>query len=245
MLLTLIIAVPSAVKIFNYVTTLWKGNIRFTAAMLFSIGMVSFFLSGGITGIFLGNSAIDIQLHDTYFVVAHFHLVMGSASFFGMLAGIYHWFPKMFGRMMDERLGAIHFWVSFVGVYMVFFPMHYIGIAGFPRRYYSWTNFETFNGWADLNMLVSVAAILTLAAQFVFLFNFFYSIYRGKKATPNPWYSNTLEWTTPMAHIHGNWPGALPVVHRWAYDYSKPGKEKDFVPQTVPLEAGEEDGGAH
>ena len=235
MLLTLIIAVPSAVKIFNYVTTLWKGNIRFTAAMLFSIGMVSFFLSGGITGIFLGNSAIDIQLHDTYFVVAHFHLVMGSASFFGMLAGIYHWFPKMFGRMMDERLGAIHFWVSFVGVYMVFFPMHYIGIAGFPRRYYSWTNFETFNGWADLNMLVSVAAILTLAAQFVFLFNFFYSIYRGKKATPNPWYSNTLEWTTPRLPGHGNWPGPIPSVYRWPYDYSKPGAADDYIPQTVPF----------
>lgn len=233
-LLTLIIAVPSAVKIFNYVTTLWKGNIRFTSAMLFSIGLVSFFLTGGITGLFLGNSAVDIQLHDTYFVVAHFHLVMGSASFFGMIAGIYHWFPKFFGRMMDERLGSIHFWVTFVGVYMVFFPMHYIGIAGFPRRYYSWTNFEVFNSFADLNMLVSAAAIMTLAAQFVFLFNFFYSIWRGKLAPANPWGSTTLEWTTPRHPQHGNWPGEIPHVYRWPYDYSKPGAKEDYIPQTIP-----------
>lgn len=235
MLLTLIIAVPSAVKIFNYVTTLWKGNIVFTPAMLFSIGLVSFFLTGGITGIFLGNSAIDIQLHDTYFVVAHFHLVMGSASFFGMLAGIYHWFPKMFGRMMNETLGQVHFWITFIGVYLVFFPMHYIGIAGFPRRYYSWTNFETFSGFADLNMLVSIAAILTLAAQFIFLFNFFYSIWRGRLAPLNPWNSNTLEWTTPRKPGHGNWVGEIPSVYRWPYDYSKPGAKEDFIPQHIPF----------
>jgi cytochrome c oxidase subunit I len=234
MLLTLIIAVPSAVKIFNYVTTLWKGNIRFTPGMLFSIGLVSFFLTGGITGIFLGNSAIDIQLHDTYFVVAHFHLVMGSASFFGMLAGIYHWFPKMFGRMMNAKLGYLHFWCTFIGVYLVFFPMHYIGIAGFPRRYYSWTNFETFSGFADLNMLVSVAAIVTLSAQFIFLFNFFYSMFRGRLAPANPWNATTLEWTTPRNPQHGNWPGEIPSVYRWPYDYSKPGAKDDFIPQTIP-----------
>ena len=233
-LLTLIIAVPSAVKIFNYVTTLWKGNIKFTSAMLFSIGLVSFFLTGGVTGLFLGNSAVDIQLHDTYFVVAHFHLVMGSASFFGMIAGIYHWFPKMFGRMMNERLGSIHFWLTFVGVYLVFFPMHYIGIAGFPRRYYSWTNFETFSSFADLNMLVSVAAIITLSAQFIFLFNFFYSIFRGKLASANPWDSNTIEWTTPRHPGHGNWVGEIPTVYRWPYDYSKPGAKEDYIPQTIP-----------
>ncbi|MFN8843726.1 MAG: cbb3-type cytochrome c oxidase subunit I, partial [Chryseotalea sp.] len=234
MLLTLIIAVPSAVKIFNYVTTLWQGNIKFTPAMLFSIGLVSFFLTGGITGIFLGNSAIDIQLHDTYFVVAHFHLVMGSASFFGMMAGVYHWFPKMFGRMMDNRLGYIHFWLTFVGVYLVFFPMHYIGIAGFPRRYYSWTNFETFSGFADLNMLVSGAAVITLTAQLIFIFNFFYSMWRGRVATANPWKSNTLEWTTPVNPGHGNWPGEIPNVYRWPYDYSKPGAKEDYIPQHIP-----------
>jgi cytochrome c oxidase subunit 1 len=237
MFLTLIIAIPSAVKVFNYLTTLWKGNLIFTPGMLFSIGLVSFFISGGLTGIFLGNSAIDIQLHDTYFVVAHFHLVMGSASFFGMVAGIYHWFPKMFGRMMDARLGYIHFWLTFTGVYLVFFPMHYIGIAGFPRRYYSWTNFEFANMYTDLNMFVSVAAILTFGAQFIFMFNFFYSMYRGKKATLNPWRSNTLEWTTPLHPGHGNWPGEIPTVYRWPYDYSKPGAAEDFIPQTVPLSA--------
>ena len=237
MFLTLIIAVPSAVKVFNYLTTLWRGNLIFTPGMLFSIGLVSFFISGGLTGIFLGNSAIDIQLHDTYFVVAHFHLVMGSASFFGMVAGIYHWFPKMFGRMMDARLGYIHFWLTFTGVYLVFFPMHYIGIAGFPRRYYSWTNFEFANMYTDLNMFVSVAAIITFAAQFIFMFNFFYSMFRGRKATLNPWRSNTLEWTTPLHPGHGNWPGEIPSVYRWPYDYSKPGAAEDFIPQTIPLSA--------
>lgn len=235
MLLTLIIAVPSAIKVFNYLATLWKGNIVFTPGMLFSIGLVSYFISGGLTGIFLGNAAVDIQLHDTYFVVAHFHIVMGSASFFGMMAGIYHWFPKMFGRLMDKRLGYIHFWITFVGIYLVFFPMHYIGIAGFPRRYYSWTNFDAFHSFTDLNMLITVAAIITLAAQFIFLFNFFYSIFRGRPASANPWKSNTLEWTTPIHPKHGNWPGEIPHVYRWPYDYSKPGAKEDFIPQNVPF----------
>jgi cytochrome c oxidase subunit 1 len=235
MFLTLIIAVPSAVKAFNYITTLWRGNLVFTPAMLFSIGLVSFFISGGLTGIILGNSAADIQLHDTYFVVAHFHIVMGSASFFGMIAGVYHWFPKMFGRMMDEKLGYIHFWFTFVGVYLVFFPLHYIGLAGFPRRYYSFTNFDAFKSFADMNMFVSIAAIVTFTAQFIFLFNFFYSMFKGRKASANPWKSNTLEWTTPANPGHGNWPGAIPHVYRWAYDYSKPGEEEDFIPQTVPF----------
>jgi cytochrome c oxidase subunit 1 len=234
MFLTLIIAVPSAVKTFNYITTLWRGNIVFTPAMLFSIGFVSFFISGGLTGIVLGNSAADIQLHDTYFVIAHFHLVMGSASFFGMLAGVYHWFPKMFGRMMDEKLGYIHFWFTFVGVYFVFFPLHYIGIAGFPRRYYQFTNFDAWQTFGDLNMLVSIAAIITFAAQFIFLFNFFWSIFKGRIAPLNPWKSNTLEWTTPLHPKHGNWPGAIPHVYRWPYDYSKPGADDDFIPQNIP-----------
>ncbi len=237
MFLTLIIAVPSAVKVFNYLATLWRGNIVFTPAMLFSIGLVSLFISGGVTGIALGNSAIDIQLHDTYYVVAHFHLVMGSASFFGMLAGIYHWFPKMFGRMMDEKLGYVHFWITFIGIYMVFFPMHYLGIAGFPRRYYSWTNFNAFDTFSDLNAFISTAAIITLSAQLIFLFNFFYSMFRGRLAPENPWRSNTLEWTTPRFPGHGNWPGKIPTVYRWPYDYSKPGAKEDFIPQTVPFSA--------
>ncbi len=235
MFLTLIIAVPSAVKAFNYITTLWRGNIRFTPAMLFSIGLVSFFISGGLTGIILGNAALDIQLHDTYFVVAHFHLVMGAASAFGLLAGVYHWFPKMFGRMMNETLGYIHFWLTFVGIYLVFFPMHYIGIAGFPRRYYQWTSYDAFKTiFTDLNAFISVAAIFTGAAQLLFLWNFFYSMARGKKATSNPWKSNALEWTTPIVPGHGNWPGEIPAVYRWPYDYSKPGAKDDFIPQNVP-----------
>ena len=235
MLLTLIIAIPSAIKVFNYITTLWQGNIVFTPAMLFSIGLVSFFISGGLTGLFMGNSALDIQLHDTYFITAHFHLVMGSAAFFGMVAGVYHWFPKMFGRMMDAKLGYIHFWLSFIGIYLIFFPMHYIGIAGFPRRYYSFTNFDAFSTFTDLNAFISVAAIATFTAQFIFLFNFFYSMFRGKKASANPWKSNALEWTTPINPGHGNWPGEIPKVYRWPYDYSKPGAPDDFIPQTVPF----------
>jgi cytochrome c oxidase subunit 1 len=238
MFLTLIIAVPSAVKAFNYITTLWRGNIRFTPAMLFSIGLVSLFISGGVTGIILGNSALDIFLHDTYYVVAHFHLVMGSASFFGMMAGVYHWFPKMFGRMMDDRLGYLHFWFTFVGVYCVFFPMHFIGIAGFPRRYYSFTSFDAFRILTDLNAFISFAAIITFSAQLLFGFNFFYSIFRGKRAPQNPWNSTTLEWTAPINPGHGNWEGQIPYVYRWAYDYSKPNAEADgftdFIPQNVP-----------
>jgi len=234
MFLTLIIAVPSGVKVFNWLATLWRGNIRFTTAMLFSIGFVSLFISGGLTGIILGNATLDIQMHNTYFVVAHFHLVMGSSAFFGLFAGVYHWFPKMFGRMMDEKLGYIHFWLTFIGVYLVFMPMHYVGIAGFPRRYYAWTGFDSFSQFADLNKFISAAAILAFFAQFIFIFNFFYSIFRGRRATQNPWNSTTLEWTTPIVPGHGNWPGEIPAVYRWPYDYSKPGAEQDFIPQNVP-----------
>lgn len=237
MFLTLIIAVPSAVKGFNYITTLWRGNIVFTPAMLFSIGLVSLFIAGGVTGIILGNAALDIQLHDTYFVVAHFHLVMGSASFFGLMAGVYHWFPKMYGRMMNNTLGYIHFWLSFIGVFCVFFPMHYIGIAGFPRRYYSFSTYDMTNSFADLNQFISVAAIVTFAAQGLFAWNFFYSIFRGKKSVQNPWRSTTLEWTTPVVVGHGNWEGPIPAVYRWPYDFSKPGAVEDFIPQTVPFSA--------
>lgn len=235
MITTLIIAVPSAVKAFNYLATLWKGNIRFTPAMMFAIGLVSFFISGGLTGLFLGNAALDINLHDTYFVVAHFHLVMGSASIFGMLCGVYHWYPKMFGRMMNTKLGYLHFWLTFIGAYLVFFPMHFMGIDGVPRRYYAFTEFAFMAKWVSVNQLVTWAAIIAALGQVAFLWNFFYSIFFGKKATQNPWHSNTLEWTTPVEHIHGNWPGEIPTVHRWPYDYSKPGHDEDFIPQDVPF----------
>jgi len=240
---TLLIAIPSAVKAFNYITTLWKGNIRFTPAMLFSIGMVSTFISGGVTGIILADSALDINLHDTYFVVAHFHIVMGLSAVLAMFAGVYHWFPKMYGKTMNKKLGYVHFWITFVCAYGVFFPQHFLGLAGVPRRYYTNSEFPLFDELVSINELVSVFALVGAVAQFIFMFNFFYSMFRGPKATQNPWGSNTLEWTTPVEHVHGNWRGPLPVVHRWPYDYSKPGKAEDFVPQTVPLEEGEVDGG--
>ena len=236
---TLIIAVPSAVKTFNYLATLWRGNIRFTNGMMFAIGLVSLFISGGLTGIFLGNATLDIQLHDTYFVVAHFHIVMGSAAIFGMMAGIYHWYPKMFGRLMNKPLGYIHFWMTFASAYLVFFPMHFMGLAGVPRRYYSFTLLPEYGVWFDVNVLMTLAAIMGGVAQILFLYNFFNSIWNGKKAGPNPWGSTTLEWTTPEERIHGNWPGEIPTVYRWAYDYSNPAYDEDFVPQTVPDEGQE------
>ena len=239
---TLLIAIPSAVKAFNYITTLWKGNIQYTPAMLFSIGLVSTFVTGGLTGVILGDSALDINVHDTYFVVAHFHIVMGLSAIFGMFAGVYHWFPKMYGRMMNKSMGYAHFWLTFITAYGVFFPMHFLGMAGLPRRYYSNTAFPMFDNLADINVLITYFAIIGGIAQLIFIFNFFYSIWRGPKASQNPWRANSLEWTTPVEHLHGNWPGDVPVVHRWAYDYSKPGYEEDFVPQNVPLAEGEESG---
>ena len=238
---TLLIAIPSAVKVFNYITTLWKGNVIFTPAMLFSIGMVSTFITGGVTGIILADSALDILVHDTYFVVAHFHVVMGMSAIFGMFAGVYHWFPKMYGRMMNKRLGMVHFWTTFISAYGVFLPMHFVGMAGLPRRYYEYSAFPMFDGVMDLQVVMTVFAIIGGIAQVFFMFNFFYSMRRGQRAPQNPWRSNTLEWTTPVEHIHGNWPGKIPTVYRWPYDYSKPGKEEDFVPQVVPLEEGEEE----
>src|SRR5690606_36550802 len=234
MITTLIIAVPSAVKTFNYLATLWRGNIRFTAAMLFAIGLVSFFISVGLTRIFLGNATLDINLHDTYFVVAHFHLVMGSAAISGMIIGVYHWFPKMYGRMMNTKFGYLHFWLTFASAYLVFFPMHFMGLDGVPRRYYTFTEFEFMNEWLSVNVFVTWSAIIGAIAQVAFLWNFFYSIWYGEDAPQNPWDSNTLEWTTPVERIHGNWPGEIPTVYRWPYDYSKPGHHQDFIPQTTP-----------
>jgi cytochrome c oxidase subunit 1 len=237
---TLLIAIPSAVKAFNYITTLWKGNLQLNPAMLFSIGLVSTFITGGLTGIILGDSTLDINVHDTYFVVAHFHLVMGISALYGMFAGIYHWFPKMFGRMLNKNLGYIHFWVTAVCAYGVFFPMHFIGLAGLPRRYYTNTNFPLFDDLQNVNVLITIFALVGGAFQLVFIYNFFSSIFYGKKTVQNPWKSNTLEWTAPIEHMHGNWPGEIPHVHRWPYDYSKPGHEEDFVPQNIPMKEGEE-----
>ncbi|MBW2962452.1 cytochrome c oxidase subunit I [Mesonia aestuariivivens] len=246
---TLLIAIPSAVKAFNWITTLWKGNLQMNTGMLFSIGFVSTFITGGLTGIILGDSTLDINVHDTYFVIAHFHLVMGISALYGLFAGVYHWFPKMFGRMMNKKLGFVHFWITIIGSYGVFFPMHFIGLAGLPRRYYTNTNFPYFDDLADVNVLITVFAIITALVQLVFIYNFIHSIFFGKRATQNPWNANTLEWTTPVEHVHGNWPGAIPSVYRWSYDYSKLNNDEtdyvipgqDFIPQNVPLQENEEE----
>ncbi len=247
---TLLIAIPSAVKAFNYITTLWKGNLQLNPAMLFSIGLVSTFITGGLTGIILGDSALDINVHDTYFVVAHFHLVMGISALYGLFAGVYHWFPKMFqGRMMNKNLGYVHFWITAIGAYGVFFPMHFIGMAGLPRRYYTNSAFPYFDDLSDVNVVITIFALITGVAQLVFLYNFISSMFYGKKGPKNPWKSTTLEWTAEVKHIHGNWDGPIPHVHRWAYDYSKLNKDEsdyvipdqDFIPQHIPLQDNEEE----
>lgn len=231
-ILTVLIGVPSAIKVFNWLTTIWRGNIRFTTAMLFCLGFVSLFISGGVTGIYLASNFLDLQLHDTYFVVAHFHVVMGVSAFFGTMAGVYHWFPKLFGRMMSSTLGYIHFFLTFIGAYIVFGPMHWIGLAGVPRRYYSFEAFEFSAQFDDINKIITLGAIMTVFAQFIFVYNFFNSIFNGKKAPRNPWQEASLEWTTPVEHLHGNWPGEIPTVYRGPYDYGKDGI--DYMPQTVP-----------
>ncbi len=237
--LTLIIAVPSAVKVFNWLATLWRGNIRFTPAMLFAIGFVSLFISGGLTGLFLGNSTIDIELTKTYFVVAHFHIVMGVAAFFGLFAGVYHWFPKMFGRHMNSTLAYVHFFVTFIGSYLIFWPMHYQGMAGLPRWYYNHNSYESFSHLGDLSKFISTVAVIVFICQVFFIINFFWSMYKGRKVTEaNPWEATTLEWTTDeILPIHGNWAGDIPTVYRWPYDYSK--DDREFIPQTEPAREGE------
>ncbi len=242
---TLIIAVPSAVKVFNWLATLWRARIRFTSAMLFAIGFVSLFVTGGLTGIFLGSPPVDIYMHDTFFVVAHFHFVMASAALFGVFAGTYHWFPKMFGRMMNERLGKIHFWLTFVGIYATFFPMHYAGIAGMMRRIYSPQIYAHLQGLGPLNAFISLAAFGLGTAQLIFAYNFLYSVFRGPKAERNPWQATTLEWQAPSPPPHLNWGATLPEVHRWPYDYSVPGAKEDYIPQTTPLAPVPARGGAH
>jgi cytochrome c oxidase subunit 1 len=192
-LLTLLIAVPSSIKVFNWLTTLWRGNNRFTPGMLFTIGFVSLFISGGLTGIWVGNSPIDIHLHDTYFVIAHFHLVMGVALMFSMFAGIYHLYPKMYGRYMNNTLAYIHFWITLIGAYLIFWPMHYEGLAGMPRRYYEHSSWESFKQFAELNRFISTVVIITFATQILFIFNFFYSIFKGRVVKDkNPWGATTL-----------------------------------------------------
>ncbi len=233
-LTTLLIAVPSAIKTFNWLATLWKAKIRYTTPMLFGLGFVSVFVSGGLGGIFLGTSAADIPLHDTYFVVGHFHLIMGVASVFGIFAGTYFWFPKMFGRMMSERLGKLHFWLTIIGVYTVFFTMHILGVGGHMRRIYDPTQYQFLQPLQPINVFITINAFVLGAAQLIFVFNFIWSLARGKRVEKNPWQANTLEWQAPSPPPHGNWGETLPTVYRWPYDFSYPGADQDYLPQNVP-----------
>jgi len=232
---TLIIAVPTAIKVYNWVLTLWKGNIQLTLPMLFAIAFIITFVNGGITGLFLGNVIVDVPLSDTMFVVAHFHMVMGVAPILVVLGAVYHWFPLMTGRMLHQGWGKFHFWVTFLGAYLIYFPMHYLGFLGVPRRYYELKDTSFVPDSAhDLNAFITVAALVVGFAQVVFIINIFYSAYRGKKAERNPWKAVSLEWQTPdMPPGHGNWSKDLPVVYRWAYDYSVPGAKDDYIPQNV------------
>ncbi|WP_416348532.1 cytochrome c oxidase subunit I [Glaciimonas sp. Gout2] len=233
---TLIIAIPTAIKVYNWLLTLWDGDIHMTVPMLFALAFISTFLIGGLTGLFLGNVSVDIPLSNTYFVVAHFHMVMGVSPLLVIFGGIYHWFPKVSGRMLDDRLGKIHFWLTFIGTYAIFFPMHYLGILGMPRRYYVFQGYKFIPSSAQsLNVFITVVALVVAAGQLVFIFNLVWSTFRGKRAESNPWRAASLEWQTPKTPPeHGNWGPQLPVVYRGAYAYSLPGEKEDFVAQNAP-----------
>jgi len=230
--LTLSIGVPSAVKTFNWLGTLWGGRIRFTTAMLFALGFVSLFVAGGISGLILGQSSLDLAMHDTYIVPGHFHLVMGVASIFGMFAALYFWFPKMFGRHMNETIGKFHFWVTFIGVYCIFIPMHVMGLVGMPRRYSQFTEYGFLDKLHPLVLFVSISAIITITVQIVFYFNVIWSMFKGQKATDNPWEATTLEWITSSPPPHDNFAGVLPVVYHGPYEFAVPGAPNDYVMQT-------------
>ncbi|HXY51398.1 MAG TPA: cbb3-type cytochrome c oxidase subunit I [Terriglobales bacterium] len=233
-LLTMAIGVPSAIKTFNWIGTLWHGKIRFYTPMLFAIGFVSLFVSGGLSGPFLAQPTLDIQLHDTYFVVGHFHLIMGVAAIFGIFAATYYWVPKMFGRMMNETLGKIHFWFTFIGAYAIFMPMHYLGMAGHPRRYSQLTEVAYLHRLLPVQQFMTYAAFITISAQLIFVINLFWTMFRGPKAADNPWEATTLEWTTATPPPHDNFAGHTPVVYHGAYEYSVPGAPRDFIMQNDP-----------
>ena len=233
---TLIIAIPTAIKVYNWVLTLWKADIHLTVPMLFALGFIVTFVNGGLTGLFLGNVVVDVPLSDTMFVVAHFHMVMGVAPILVIFGAIYHWYPLITGRMLNEALGKFHFWVTFLGAYLIYFPMHYLGLMGVPRRYFAMGETAFIPQSAQqLNAFITIAALIVGFAQMVFLFNLIWSLFKGKHAGRNPWRATTLEWQTPeIPPGHGNWGKELPVVYRWAYAYNVPGAEQDFLPQNQP-----------
>jgi cytochrome c oxidase subunit 1 len=233
-LLTMCIGVPSAIKTFNWLGTMWKGHIRFQTPMLYAIGFVSLFVSGGLSGPFLAQPVLDIQLHDTYFVVGHFHLIMGVAAIFGIFAASCYWFPKMFGRMMNETWGKVHFFITLAGTYAIFMPMHYLGMAGQTRRYSQFTEVAYQTKLIPLQTFMTYAAFVTIAAQFIFVINLFWSMFKGPKASDNPWEATTLEWTTATPPPHDNFGGKTPVVNHGPYEYGVPGAPKDYVMQTDP-----------
>ncbi|MFZ0804505.1 MAG: cbb3-type cytochrome c oxidase subunit I [Terriglobales bacterium] len=233
-IMTMAIGVPSAIKTFNWLGTLYKAKIRFQTPMLYAIGFVSLFVSGGLSGPFLAQPVLDIPLHDTAFVVGHFHLIMGVAAIFGMFAGTYYWFPKMFGRMMNETWGRVHFVITLIGTYSIFMPMHYLGMAGQPRRYSQFTEVAYLQHLMPLNRFITYAAIVTIGAQFIFVINLFWSMFKGPKASDNPWEATTLEWTTATPPPHDNFGGHTPMVFHGPYEYSVPGAAKDYVMQTDP-----------
>ncbi len=233
-IMTMAIGVPSAIKTFNWLGTLWGGRIRLQTPMLFAIGFVSLFVSGGLSGPFLAQPVLDIPLHDTYFVVGHFHLIMGVAAIFGIFAATYYWFPKMFGRMMNERLGQIHFFITLAGTYAIFMPMHYLGLAGQTRRYSQFTEVAYQTKLIPLQTFMTYAAFVTIGVQLVFLFNLFWSMFKGPKASDNPWEATTLEWTTATPPPHDNFGGHTPVVYHGPYEYGVPGAAQDYIMQNDP-----------
>jgi cytochrome c oxidase subunit 1 len=234
---TLIIAVPTAIKVYNWVLTLWRGNIHFTVPMLFAIGFIFTFTHGGLTGLFLGNVTIDLPLSDTYFVVAHFHMVMGVSPIMVLFAAIYHWYPLITGRMFSDTLGKAHFWFTFLGTYAIYLPMHYIGVLGVPRRYFAMGDTDFIPESAQtLNASITISALIVGLSQLIFLYNIFWSLRYGEKAAHNPWGATSLEWQTKdVPPHHGNWSDKLPQVYRWAYDFSVPGAKEDFIPQNHPV----------
>ena len=233
---TLIIAVPTAIKVYNWVLTLWRGNIRLTTPMLFALAFIITFVNGGITGLFLGNVIVDVPLSDTYFVVAHFHMVMGIAPILVVFGAIYHWYPLITGRFLHEGMGKFHFWISFLGSYLIYFPMHYLGFVGVPRRYYQMYDSEFMTtSTTFLNQFITIVALIVGFSQLIFLYNLITSAKLGKKAGKNPWKACSLEWqTTDVPPTHGNFGKELPVVYRWAYDFSVPGATDDYIPQNTP-----------
>jgi cytochrome c oxidase subunit 1 len=233
MISTMVIAVPSAIKTFNWLGTLWRGSIRFTTPMLNALAFVSMFVIGGLSGIFMASTPVDIFIHDTYYIVAHIHYVVFGGSVFGIFAAISYWFPKMFGRMMNETLGKIHFWLTFVAFNGTFFPMHILGVGGHMRRIYNPLQYEFLKTLQPINVFITISALVLGAAQLILVVNFFWSLFAGKRAERNPWQANTLEWTTPSPPPHGNFE-SIPVVHGGPYEYSPPGVPEDYLPQTQP-----------